>query len=130
MFRKNTQTNSYFINIDIVEPMDYPEISICPFPSYNRSAFTFYGYANSFDYSIGKVNGSIDSFGWNGNTTTEIEAIVSDISLIKSVSQCPFTRVYFKDKKTLKFNIEILEMQLTGSKYPIGKCCHATIPKR
>ena len=114
----------------ILDTTDYPEITICPFPSYNQTAFKKYGYNNSFQYSIGKVEGSSKIFGWNGNDSTKIEKIISDISLIKSVKQCPHTRVIFAEENGNDFRYVKVDMHLTGFKHPIGQCCQAFVPQR
>ena len=107
-----------------LDATDYPEITICPFPSYNQTAFTLYGYDNSFQYSVGNTTGgALKIFGWNGNDSTELEKIITDISLIKSVKQCPYTRIVFAEENRFDFRYVKVDMHLTGFKHPLGQGC-------
>ena len=38
-------------SIFLLEPEDYPDITLCPFPSYNQPKLESYGYGQSFEYA-------------------------------------------------------------------------------
>ena len=108
---------------------NYPHITLCPYPSYDLKIITTLGYHNAFDYSLGK---SIDKriVGWNsfGSMTNSTRFIIRNVSTIKSVRECPWSRVVWIDNKGLTI-YEKLEMKLTSPFYPKGTCCQAVVPK-
>ena len=38
-------------SISILEPEDYPDITLCPFPSHNQTTLESYGYKNTYHYA-------------------------------------------------------------------------------
>ena len=46
----NFPTSNVYLLIDS-GPDHYPDITLCPFPSYNHAKLRSYGYYNSFDYA-------------------------------------------------------------------------------
>ena len=105
----------------------YPDITICPFPAYNRTALMSHGYPNSFDYARG-VNDSKHFIGWRGHHDVDIEEINTASSTFKSVDDCPFAKTYFDLGEEGTKGVS-LSFSLTQSIHPSGTCCKANIPE-
>ena len=64
---------------------DFPEIMICPEPTFDVNALTSRGYeADYFPYFVGSP-----VFGWTGNKAEDVEKVFKEVSSIKSVEDCP-----------------------------------------
>ena len=69
--------------------------------------------------------------GWNGNNSnTTPEDIINDISVIRTVDDCPQTKVNMKlsEKDNDQIQYVALSFELTTEVYPSGRCCRAIIP--
>ena len=122
--KKPTYTSSSKVKIG---PQDFPDITICPFPSWDHQEMLRLRYANSFEYSKGTTHNST-MFGWSGNTS-EInpESVLDKISIIKHPTECPFTRVKMRsEEKEKSVN---LKFQLTNLYHSRGRCCKVIISK-
>ena len=54
---------------------NYPDIIICPFPSFDQIAIRKFGYKNLFEYSSGEMwetSAKVDGWAGHGNYSTEI----------------------------------------------------------
>ena len=104
-------------------------MTICATPSFNSDVLKEHGYHSTFLYGKGIPDYSGNSLhGWVGNETfTKFENLTETIVTIKSVKDCPITRVKFlKDGEEW---LQVLEMTLTRVMHPNGRCCKAIVPK-
>ena len=116
---KPTYTSSSKVKIGT---KDFPDITICPFPSWNQQELIKLGYSQSFEYSKGVIHESTTMFGWSGNSSeNNIEMVFDKISILKNQTECPFTRVMMRTDGQEKFIN--LEFQLTSLYHPSGRCC-------
>ena len=79
------------------------------------------------------MKGRINSYmrGWIGNNSnTTPEDIINDISVIRTVDDCPQTKVNMKlsEKDNDQIQYVALSFELTTEVYPSGRCCRAIIP--
>ena len=116
-----------------LQPKDYPNILLCPFPSFDISQLNKYGYSEAYTYCKGDLKGEGDySGGWSGNSSTCIEDVIQDISVLKSIENCPKMEAIFTEPhlewKDWKF--EKIDFEITNLMYPHGKCCQAKIPEK
>ena len=116
LIEKPTHTSSSKVKVG---PKDYPDITICPFPSWNPEELRKLGYGNSFDYSKGTLESTM--IGWSGNSTETVDSVIDKISILKNQTDCPFTRVLMRSKDKEKF-LQV-EFKLTSMKHPVGRCC-------
>ena len=65
LIRKPTHTSSAKIR---TSTEDFPDVTICPFPSYNQPELITLGYGQSYEYAKGVIDKSTLS-GWSGNIT-------------------------------------------------------------
>ena len=115
---KPTYTSSSKVRIG---PQDFPDITICPFPSWNQQELVKLGYSQSFEYSKGKLHEST-MFGWSENSTgISIESVFDRISILKNKTECPFTRVMMRSEGKEIFSQ--VEFKLTSLYHPSGRCC-------
>ena len=106
-------------------PQDYPDITICPFPSYDQPQMLSQGYGQSFEYAKGILNGR-NVKGWSGNGSKAVDEIIEDISILKSPEDCPLTRVVLLHSNSENF--VPIQMKLTRVMHPGGRCCQALVP--
>ena len=106
-------------------PQDYPDITICPFPSYDQPQMLSQGYGQSFEYAKGILNGR-KLKGWSGNGSKAVDEIIEDISILKSPEDCPLTRVVLLHSNSENF--VPIQMKLTRVMHPGGRCCQALVP--
>ena len=119
---KPTHTSSSKV---VIGPKDFPDITICPFPSWNQQELVKLGYGQSFEYSKGKLYESA-MFGWSGNSTgIPLESVFDKISILKNQTECPFTRILLRSKGREIF--KELEFKLTPLCHPSGRCCKVSI---
>ena len=112
---KPTYTSSSKVKIG---PQDFPDITIS---SWNQQELVKLGYAQSFEYSKGKLHGST-MFGWSGNSTgNSLENVFDKISILKNQTECPFTRFMLKSEGRDTFSA--VEFKLTSLYHPNGRCC-------
>ena len=115
---KPTYTSSSKVKI---APHDFPDITICPFPSWNLQEMLKLGYGQSFEYSKGHI-ANTPMTGWSGNTTENTpESVIEKISILKNHTECPFTRAKMITEGKAKFIP--LEFVLTSLYHPSGRCC-------
>ena len=115
---KPTYTSSSNVEIG---PKDFPDITICPFPSWNQQELKKIGYVHSFDYSKGMLRDSA-MFGWSGNLTeSSPESVLEQISIFKNQTECPFSRVMMRSEGREIF--KTVEFKLTSLFHPRGRCC-------
>ena len=116
-----------------LQPKNYPNILVCPFPSYDLTQLKKHGYMDAYSYCKGDLQGEGEfTRGWCGKSNEAIEDVIDDISVLKSIRDCPKMEAVFTepvlDWKDWKF--EKIEYELTNLLYPHGKCCQAKIPEK
>ena len=151
-----TSSVIFFLNIlnDIaIEGVNnYPAITVCPLPSFDKVSIKEFGYKGLYEYSrqgwmlergtISLNSGSANQIilictssttflldrgitgngtfsGWAGseNENTSVDVINRNISMIKSVNECPKSKVYFENDGSKS---ETLNFYLTPSKHNQG----------
>ena len=76
---------------DNLKPSNFPDILICPVPSFDLEELQRLGYEHSHDYTMG-VSPFYQSDGWIGNQSAMgAEEVSHKISIIKTVQDCPET---------------------------------------
>ena len=94
---------TYASNVkDNMIPDNFPNMYLCPFPTFNFSAILKHGCKNDYYYISGKCGG------WSGNASSSVEDIMEDISIFKSSEDCPTLFALFEDRKgyaTLNFSL-------------------------
>ena len=85
-----------------------------------------HGYGNSFNYVRGRIQNT-KLAGWVGNSSISVENVTYDISIFKSVQDCPLLVALFEHSKFGKRRIR-LNFNITKFTHPQGRCCHAIIP--
>ena len=109
-----------------LKPSHFPNILICPRPSFDLGELQSLGYEHSHDYTMG-VSPFYHSDGWIGNQpAVSAEEVSQRISIIKTVEDCPETIGQFYVGE--KIEEVVLEMALTRPMYPNGKCCQVVKP--
>ena len=108
-------------------PGHFPNILICPYPSYDLEELQSIGYDHSYDYSSG-LSEEGNLIGWRGNNSEDdLAAITHNLSVIRTLQDCPQIKAKFEQngimvKKTLS-------RQLSRAVYPNGRCCRVIIPE-
>ena len=106
LIRKPTHSSSAKIK---TSSEDFPDVTICPFPSYNQPELIALGYGQSYEFAKGILHNS-NLKGWRGNISgvqidfyqnlkvmTQIiqgsspEAVIKKVSMIRNVKECPET---------------------------------------
>ena len=110
-----------------LKPGHFPNILICPYPSYDLEELQSIGYDHSYDYSSG-LSEEGNLIGWRGNNSEDdLAAITHNLSVIRTLQDCPQIKAKFEQngimvKKTLS-------RQLSRAVYPNGRCCRVIIPE-
>ena len=103
-------------------PEHFPEIRICPVPSFIQSELQRHGYTSGFDFSKGKMRNT-ELKGWFGNHS---DWNISVSTLVR-VRDCPVVEIRFKKEKTVSWLQP--ELTITRAVHPSGSCCKAEIVK-
>ena len=118
-----TQSGRRDLNAD-----DFPVMTFCPIKHMDMAKLSSYGYEDLTQYKLGyQENGTRKLFiGWSGNSSASQTDIVTDISLLKSKEDCPFSNNSF-----VKFDDDVqilLDFELTNALFPYHRCCKVVIP--
>ena len=109
-----------------ITPHDFPEIIICPIPSFAQEELLSVGYENSYKYAIGITEEDHNEIirGWTGNQSQlNVKEVKKKVSIIQDVADCPETKVDISvEGVTTKIK---LDMELSHNIYPKGICCNA-----
>ena len=114
-----------------LKPNNFPNILLCPFPSFLLSELKKHGYSEGYEYCKGNIKGSM-SRSWCGNGTKPVEEVVQDIAVLKSSKDCPKMEAFFKKEDHIDFTdwkSETIHFEMTKLLNPHGRCCQAKIPK-
>ena len=108
---------------------DFPVMTFCPIKHVDMTKLSFYGYEDLTGYKLGvQMNGSRKSFGWSGkNGNASQTEVIRDISLLKSVHDCPYSNESFA--RFDDFTKTHLEFELTDALFPYHRCCKIIIPE-
>ena len=98
---------------------DFPEIMICPEPTFDVNALTSRGYKG--DYFLYFVGSKV--FGWTGNKAEDVKKVFKEVSTLKSVEDCPVGLHRFTDNRSKA------DFSLTRALYPFHLCCKMIPPK-
>ena len=109
-----TKTRSY------LGPEHFPDIKICPFPSFRESELKIHGYESSYDFALGSFRDSA-SRGWFGNDS---DWSIS-VSTLNEVEDCPSVKLKFKIDDTIVWHEPGLIV--TRVVHPSGRCCEVEI---
>ena len=111
---------------NVVGLENYPDITICPTPSFDAERIKKFGYHNLLEYSYGKMknspNNNLD--GWAGFGNESVDIINKNISVVQSPVDCPIAKAYFGQDGLLE---ETLTFELTPSIHFSGACCKAKL---
>ena len=76
----------------------------------------------------GHIEGT-DFRGWSGNNSNSApEDVIQNISIIRTVEDCPLTSVLFQDNENRNKWVN-LPFKLTSVLHRLGRCCQAFIPE-
>ena len=122
LFRSlNTNTSNFKQKMG---PGDFPSILVCPTPAFDIFKLRKYGYHHSFDYARGKIQHS-KVIGWTGQSNLPPGEVMANVSVLKTASDCPHVKVYY-EKYRGEYIDEEVDVELTRSFHPHGKCCRVT----
>ena len=97
---------------------DFPEIIICPEPTFDINALTSRGYEGDyFQYFVGSPE-----FGWAGNKSEDVRKVFMEVSTLKTVGDCPLGFHRFVDTRS------VAEFSMTRALYPFHLCCKIIHP--
>ena len=71
-----------------ITPLDFPEIIICPIPSFSQEELLSVGYENSYKYAIGITEEAHDEIikGWTGNQSQlNVKEVKNRLNSLKNV---------------------------------------------
>ena len=108
--------------VETMQPENFPDIMVCPFPAFDLKKMSKHGYKSSFDFIRGD---GVNISGWAGISNSSVENVIQDVSIFNSVNKCPKIKVKFDNNETSMH----LELYLTNLVYPHGLCCKPIIPK-
>ena len=114
-------------SIETLNSKHFPDIFICPFPSYELKVLLRNGYLNNYDYIKGDIINT-KLRGWHGNQNDTVENIYKNISIIKSPKDCPEIRAKLEDQEKNEYDV-YASFNITNPVYPNGRCCKASFPK-
>ena len=116
-----------------LQPKNYPNILVCPFPSYDLSQLKKHGYLDAYSYCKGDLQGEGEfTRGWCGKSNKVVEDVIDDISVLKSIKDCPKMEAFFKKEDHIDFTdwkSETIHFEMTKLLNPHGRCCQAKIPR-
>ena len=110
-----------------ISPLDFPEILICPIPSFAEDRLVSVGYENSYKYAVGITEEEAHDktiSGWTGNQSQlNVREVKEKVSIIQDVKDCPETRADISVEGVM--SKITLDMELSYNIYPKGICCKA-----
>ena len=122
-FSKPTYSSKFNIKL---QSRHLPDFFICPIPAFDQLELQKHGYKTSYNFMKGQIRYTKASFkSWIGNSSDADETTLDDISLIKSVKDCPRFFVMFEEKIKHTF----ASFTLTTPVFPHGRCCKVFLHK-
>ena len=112
-----------------LQPKHIPDFFVCPIPAFDLENLQKHGYLSSYNFLKGTLMiNDTRKVGWNGKYRITNESVMDDISVIKSVKDCPIFKVLFKH------NFEAIDKMyvsysLTSPIFPNGRCCKVHLQK-
>lgn len=101
-----------------LEPSDFPDITICPYPAYNITNLKKHGYKTAYEYTSGMIADNREKVSWGGIHNETTEKILEDVSIFKESEDCPYTSALGQE----------VNLTLNKATHPIGRCCSALAP--
>lgn len=111
-----------------IQPRHFPKILLCPFPIMDPSKLRKYGYLDAYSYCKGKIEAS-NLRGWCCNYSDPVDLVIQDISILKSIKDCPKLGAILENNIEGKVD-EILHFEITNLLFPYGRCCESIIPNK
>ena len=102
---------------------DFPVITLCPHPSVDVNAMKKKGYGLFDFYFKGVFDPFNSSVSWAGNKSEDVKEVSKEISILKSIDDCPEGQFHFED------NSSIAEFKLSRALNPYHICCQVIQPK-
>ena len=112
-----TKTRAY------LGPEHFPDIKICPFPSFRESELMIHGYVSSYDFALGSFRDPTLR-GWFGNNS---DWNIS-VSTLSEVEDCPSVKLKFKKDNNIVWDEP--ELVVTRVVHPAGRCCEGGIAEQ
>lgn len=103
---------------------DFPEIILCPQPSFDLNAVESRGYKGQMNYFFGSNDLGVKQIGWAGNNKSEdAKKVFEEISIMKSISQCPDGNetIFWFGRRDVA--VEMIKFELTKTLTPYNRCC-------
>ena len=113
---------------DQLKSEHFPDIFLCPFPSFDFEQLRKHGYNSDYHYQMGEIHNSTLT-GWHGNSSSTPEKVIEDISIIKSEKDCPFFKAKFEKSNSEERKWWTSAFNLTNTAYPSGRCCKVFFPE-
>ena len=110
-------------NQEKIKPENFPDMLICPFPAFDLEKLAHYGYRSTYHFKIGQLLDGSDFVGWNGNSSSPVEKVIQDISLLESREDCPEVTAMFEDSKDVNLTLSLSSFVITH-----GRCCQPVVP--
>ena len=104
-----------------LQPKHFPDFFLCPIPAFDLDNLKKHGYSSSYNFMKGKFHNGDKVKSWKGNSTDTHEKILDDISVLKSIKDCPYFSVMFKHNFKTKY--VFASFTLTSPVFPHGRCC-------
>lgn len=111
-----------------IGPLNFPQIMMCPVPSFDQEIISKHGYKNSYKYSQGLIKGNKTFVGWAGNSSIGVDIVESNISILKNDTNCPKETFIVFEVDGVGVS-EKVSFELTKPLHPYGKCCKIIKPK-
>ena len=110
---------------------DFPEIILCPQPVIDVVAAKSRGYGRGVEvFFMGILEeGWNNTVTWSGNASEEVRKVYEEISILKSVGDCPFgDESIFWFKNDNKWIQEFVSFKLSRALFPFHTCCKVINP--
>ena len=112
-----------------IGPKNFPQIIMCPVPSFDQEFISKYGYKNSYKYSQGQVIGKETIVDWTGNSSFGVEIVESNVSILRNDSNCP-KETYISFEVDGLPVYEKVSYKVTKPLHPYGQCCKVIKPMK
>ena len=105
---------------------DIPEMIICPQPSIDLDAVRSRGYPGNEAYVRGiSDRHSLEQLGWAGNKSEGVKKVIQEVSILKSIEECP-TAIFWFQKNMSQVQADL---KLVKALNPHHICCQVIPPK-
>ena len=112
---------------------DFPDITLCPMPSMDLGAARSKGYPDPEAYFRGSINPfSWTHIGWAGNQSGDIKELAREISILKSINDCPIPEksiLLYEENEVSQNFIANITFELKKVLFPYHICCKLIQPE-